>query len=186
VRAYHHTYGLPLITTHCSNNYGPYQLTEKLIPLIINNALALKPLPVYGDGLQIRDWLYVSDHCSAIRHVLEDGVIGETYNIGGSNEKTNIEIIHTICSILDQLRPINSTSDLTRYSDLITHIGDRAGHDRRYAIDSSKIMTELSWAPKETLKSGLAKTIQWYLDNPAWVENSHNPSHMEWIKKHYA
>lgn len=186
VRAYHHTYGLPLITTHCSNNYGPYQLTEKLIPLIINNALALKPLPVYGDGLQIRDWLYVSDHCSAIRHVLEDGVIGETYNIGGSNEKTNIEIIHTICSILDQLRPINSTSDLTRYSDLITHIEDRAGHDRRYAIDSSKIMTELSWAPKETLKSGLAKTIQWYLDNPAWVENSHNPSHMEWIKKHYA
>ena len=185
VRAYHHTYGLPLITTHCSNNYGPYQLSEKLIPLIINNALALKPLPVYGDGLQIRDWLYVSDHCSAIRHVLEGGMIGETYNIGGSNEKTNIEIIHTICSILDQVRPIESASEITRYSDLVNHVEDRSGHDRRYAINSSKIMTELSWAPKETLKSGLAKTIEWYLDNPAWIENAHNPCHLKWIEKHY-
>ncbi len=168
VRAWHHTYGLPVLTTNCSNNYGPYHFPEKLIPLMIVNALAGKPLPVYGDGMQVRDWLYVKDHCSAIRRVLEAGRLGETYNIGGWNEKPNIEIVHTVCALLDELRP---KTDGSSYQAQITFVQDRPGHDRRYAIDARKIERELGWKPAETFETGIRKTVQWYLDNPEWVAN---------------
>lgn len=166
VRAYHHTYGLPVLTTHCSNNYGPYHFPEKLIPLMIVQALAGKALPLYGDGQQVRDWLYVSDHCTAIRCVLADGVPGSVYNIGGWNEKTNLDVVHTLCALLDELRP---KQDGARYGTQITRVQDRPGHDRRYAIDARKIKRELGWAPVETFDSGMRKTVQWYLDNPSWV-----------------
>lgn len=167
VRAWHHTYGLPVLTTNCSNNYGPYHFPDKLIPLVILNALAGKPLPIYGDGKQIRDWLYVKDHCSAIRQVLEAGKQGETYNVGGWNEKSNLDIVNTICSILDSLRP---KTDGTSYATQITFVKDRPGHDRRYAIDATKIERELGWKPAETFDTGIHKTVQWYLDNQAWTE----------------
>ena len=181
VRAYHHTYGLPVLTTNCSNNYGPYHFPEKLIPLMITNALAGKSLPIYGDGLQVRDWLYVKDHCSAIRRVLEAGRIGETYNIGGWNEKTNIEIVHTLCALLDEMRPDPNGS----YRRLITHIADRPGHDRRYAIDARKVEAELGWRPAETFESGIRKTVAWYLANPDWVQNVQSGAYREWINQHY-
>jgi len=165
VRAWHHTYGLPVLTTHCSNNYGPFQFPEKLIPLVIQNALAGKALPIYGDGKNIRDWLYVTDHCNAIEAVLNRGALGEKYNIGGNNEKTNIELVTTICAILDKLRPQASGS----YQDLIRFVKDRSGHDKRYAIDSRKIQTDLNWQPQENLKTGLEKTIHWYLNNIQWL-----------------
>ena len=183
VRAYHHTYGLPVLTTNCSNNYGPYHFPEKLIPLIIVNAQAGKPLPVYGDGQQIRDWLYVKDHCSAIRRVLADGRIGDTYNIGGWNEKPNIEIVQTICALLDQLRP---RPDGLPYAQQITYVADRPGHDRRYAIDASKIERELGWRPAETFDSGIAKTVQWYLDNPDWVANVQSGAYRDWLDQNYS
>ncbi|MFP5507524.1 MAG: dTDP-glucose 4,6-dehydratase, partial [Gammaproteobacteria bacterium] len=162
VRAYHHTYGLPVLTTNCSNNYGPLQFPEKLIPLVIHNALAGKPLPIYGDGSNVRDWLYVGDHCSAIRRVLEAGRVGETYNIGGCNEKTNLEVVHTLCAILDELHP---DSPVTPHAKLITFVKDRPGHDRRYAIDATKIERELGWTPSETFETGIRKTVAWYLDH---------------------
>lgn len=186
VRAYHHTYGMPVLTTNCSNNYGPYQFPEKLIPLIIHNALARKSLPIYGDGLQIRDWLYVSDHCSAIRSVLERGTSGEVYNIGGLNEKANIEIVHILCDILDELHPLAEDSDINSYRDLITYVKDRPGHDRRYAIDATKIGSELSWRPAETFESGIRKTVEWYLDNAAWVEQVISGEYRQWIERQYA
>ena len=172
VRAYHHTYGLPVLTTNCSNNYGPYQFPEKLIPLFIHNALAHKVLPIYGDGLQIRDWLYVGDHCSAIRAVLEFGVCGEVYNIGGLNEKANIEIARSLCDILDELRPLAADSDISSYRDLITYVKDRPGHDRRYAVDASKIKNKLNWQPNETFETGIRKTVEWYLHNADWAEQA--------------
>ncbi|SCY76632.1 dTDP-glucose 4,6-dehydratase [Nitrosospira sp. Nl5] len=181
VRAYHHTYGLPVITTNCSNNYGPYQFPEKLVALMIVNALAGKPLPVYGDGQQIRDWLYVKDHCSAVRRVLEAGVPGETYNVGGRNEKPNIDIVHTVCTLLDALRPLIIGS----YHALITFVTDRPGHDRRYAIDASKIERDLGWKPAETFETGIHKTVQWYLDNPAWVSNVQSGAYRTWLEKNY-
>ncbi len=181
VRAYHHTYGLPVLTTNCSNNYGPYHFPEKLIPLMITNALAGKSLPIYGDGLQVRDWLYVKDHCSAIRHVLEAGRLGETYNIGGWNEKTNFEIVHTLCALLDEMRPDPNGS----YRRLITHIAHRPGHDRRYAIDARKIEAELGWRPAETFESGIRKTVAWYLANPDWVRNVQSGAYRVWINHHY-
>ena len=182
VRAYHHTYGLPVLTTNCSNNYGPYHFPEKLIPLMIINALAGKPLPVYGDGQQIRDWLYVKDHCSAIRLVLEAGRVGEVYNIGGCNEKPNIEIVHTVCALLDELRPrINGKS----YREQIAYVTDRPGHDRRYAIDASKIEHELGWKPAETFETGIRKTVQWYLDNQGWVSNVQSGAYRTWVEKNY-
>ena len=165
VRAYHHTYGLPVLTTNCSNNYGPYHFPEKLIPLLIVNSLAGKPLPVYGDGQQIRDWLYVKDHCSAIRRVLEKGEIGETYNVGGWNEKPNLDIVHTVCALLDELRP---RPDGKPYKDQITYVTDRPGHDRRYAIDARKLERELGWKPAETFETGIRKTVEWYLANQNW------------------
>jgi len=180
VRAYHHTYGLPVLTTNCSNNYGPYHFPEKLIPLMIVNALAGKPLPVYGDGLQIRDWLYVIDHCSAIRRVLEAGRVGEVYNIGGCNEKPNIEIVHTVCALLDELRP---RTDGRSYRGQIAHVADRPGHDRRYAIDASKIEHELGWKPAETFETGIRKTVQWYLDNQSWVSNVQSGAYRTWVEK---
>ena len=186
VRAFHHTYGLPVLTTNCSNNYGPYQFPEKLIPLIINNALARKPLPIYGDGLQIRDWLYVSDHCSAIRAVLERGRYGEVYNIGGLNEKANIEIVHTLCDILDELRPVSANTDIDSYRELITYVKDRPGHDRRYAIDASKIETELNWRSSETFETGIRKTVKWYLNNANWIENVISGEYRQWIEMQYA
>ncbi len=186
VRAYHHTYGMPVLTTNCSNNYGPYQFPEKLIPLIIHNALAYKPLPIYGDGLQIRDWLYVRDHCSAIRCVLERGTSGDVYNIGGLNEKANIEIVHTLCDILDELRPLDKNCDLKSYHELITYIKDRPGHDRRYAIDANKIKTELNWQPAETFESGIRKTVEWYLDNEDWVKQVISGEYRQWIERQYA
>ena len=167
VRAWHHTYGLPVLTTNCSNNYGPYHFPDKLIPLVIINALAGKPLTIYGDGKQIRDWLYVKDHCSAIRQVLEAGKEGETYNVGGWNEKSNLDVVNTICAILDRLRP---KTDSSSYSTQITYVKDRPGHDRRYAIDATKIERELGWKPTETFDTGIRKTVQWYLDNQAWTE----------------
>ncbi len=182
VRAYHHTYGLPTLTTNCSNNYGPYHFPEKLIPLMIVNALAGKPLPVYGNGQQIRDWLYVKDHCSAIRRVLADGRVGEVYNIGGCNEKPNIEIVHTICGLLDELRP---RSDGKSYREQVTYVTDRPGHDRRYAIDAGKIESELSWKPDETFETGIRKTVQWYLDNQDWVSNVQSGSYQSWVEKNY-
>lgn len=181
VRAYHHTYGLPVLTTNCSNNYGPYQFPEKLIPLVINNALQGKPLPVYGDGQQVRDWLYVADHCSAIRRVLAAGTPGEVYNIGGWNEMPNIQIVQTICSLLNELRPNPDGS----YNRLITYVQDRPGHDRRYAIDARKIERELGWKPAETFESGIRKTVQWYLDNPKWVENVTSGAYREWVGRQY-
>ena len=182
VRAWHHTYGLPVLTTNCSNNYGPYHFPEKLIPLTITNALAGKPLPIYGDGLQVRDWLYVGDHCSAIREVLANGKPGETYNIGGWNEKANIDVVKIICQILDGLRP---RTDGKSYAEQITFVKDRPGHDRRYAIDASKIARELGWKPKETFDSGIQKTVQWYLDNPVWVEGVVSGSYRDWLQKQY-
>jgi dTDP-glucose 4,6-dehydratase len=182
VRAWFHTYGLPVLTTNCSNNYGPYQFPEKLIPLVIHNALKGKPLPVYGDGKQIRDWLYVEDHCDAIRAVLERGRLGETYNIGGNNEKTNISVVETICRILDQLRP---RVDQKSYLEQITFVKDRPGHDRRYAINASKIANELGWKPKETFESGIQKTVQWYLDHQDWVEGVVSGSYRDWVARQY-
>jgi len=183
VRAWHHTYGLPVLTTNCSNNYGPLHFPEKLIPLLIVNALAAKPLPVYGDGLQVRDWLYVKDHCSAIRRVLDAGRVGEIYNVGGWNEKPNIEIVHTVCALLDELRP---RSDGARYQSQITYVQDRPGHDRRYAIDASKIERELGWKPAETFDSGIRKTVQWYLANPDWVAHVQSGAYREWVQMQYA
>ena len=182
VRAWHHTYGLPVVTTNCSNNYGPYHFPEKLIPLMIVNALAGTPLPVYGDGQQVRDWLYVRDHTSAIRAVLAGGRIGETYNIGGWNEKANLDIVHTICTLLDELRPDPAGS----YRRLITHVTDRPGHDRRYAIDARKIERELGWRPAETFESGIRKTVQWYLDHPDWVANVQSGGYRDWLAANYA
>jgi dTDP-glucose 4,6-dehydratase len=184
VRAYHHTYGFPVLTTNCSNNYGPYHFPEKFIPLLIVNALAGKPLPIYGDGRQIRDWLYVKDHCSAIRRVLEVGKVGEVYNIGGWNEKPNIDIVHTVCGILNELRPLPVDQGLT-YQSLITYVADRPGHDRRYAIDASKIERELGWKPAETFETGIHKTIQWYLENQHWVANVQSSAYREWVDKNY-
>ncbi len=186
VRAYNHTYGLPVLTTNCSNNYGPYQFPEKLIPLTIHNALNQKSLPIYGDGLQIRDWLYVSDHCNAIRAVLELGIVGEVYNIGGLNEKTNIEIVHVLCDILDELRPLSSDNIIKSYRDLIIFVKDRPGHDRRYAINATKIETELNWRPKETFDSGIRKTVEWYLNNAKWVDQVISGEYRNWIKRQYS
>ena len=183
VRAYHKTYGLPVVTTNCSNNYGPYQYPEKLIPLMIINALSDKPLPVYGDGLQVRDWLYVEDHCAAVHTVLQRGRSGETYNIGGLNEKKNIEIVHLICEILDQLRP---KADGGSYKEQITHVKDRPGHDRRYAIDAGKLQSELGWKPRESFETGIRKTIQWYLANQQWVNSVMSENYNQWIALNYA
>ena len=198
VRACHHTYGLPVLTTNCSNNYGPYQFPEKLIPLVIVNALAGKSLPVYGDGRQIRDWLYVKDHCRAIRRVLEAGKVGEVYNIGGWNEKTNIDIVQTVCDILGELRPLavaeggelkvgsgKEASPLPTYHSLITYVADRPGHDRRYAIDASKIERDLGWRPAETFETGIRKTVRWYLENQSWVSNVQSGTYREWVEKNY-
>jgi dTDP-glucose 4,6-dehydratase len=185
VRAYHHTYGMPVLTTNCSNNYGPYQFPEKLIPLIIHNALKLKSLPIYGDGLQIRDWLYVTDHCNAIEAVLKKGRVGEVYNIGGLNEMANIDIVNTLCNILDDLSPIHDQSNIKSYKDLITYVKDRPGHDRRYAIDATKIETELGWTPTETFESGIRKTVSWYLNNPQWVEEIVSGDYKNWTEKQY-
>ncbi|SCB21819.1 dTDP-glucose 4,6-dehydratase [Rhizobium hainanense] len=182
VRAWHHTYGLPVLTTNCSNNYGPYHFPEKLIPLVILNALSGKSLPIYGDGQQVRDWLYVRDHCSAIRRVLEAGTVGETYNVGGWNEKPNLDVVHTICAILDKLRP---KADGSRYSDQITFVKDRPGHDRRYAIDARKLERELGWKPEETFETGIRKTVGWYLDNQDWVQNVTSGAYREWVGKQY-
>jgi dTDP-glucose 4,6-dehydratase len=181
-RAYHHTYGLPVLTTNCSNNYGPYHFPEKLIPLMIVNALAGKPLPVYGDGQQVRDWLYVKDHCSGIRRVLEAGKPGETYNIGGNNEKPNIDIVHAVCALLDELRPRAGGS----YREQIAFIKDRPGHDRRYAIDAGKMTRELGWKPAETFETGIRKTVQWYLDNPEWVTHVQSGAYRDWVEAQYA
>lgn len=182
VRAWFHTYGFPVVTTNCSNNYGPYHFPEKLIPLVILNALNGEPLPVYGDGQQIRDWLYVGDHCSAIREVLAKGRLGETYNIGGWNEKPNLDVVNTICIILDGLRP---RSDGKSYSNQIAFVKDRPGHDHRYAIDASKIEKELGWRPTETFDSGIRKTVQWYLDHPDWVQSVVTGSYRDWLEKQY-
>lgn len=182
VRAYHHTYGLPTLTTNCSNNYGAYHFPEKLIPLVIANARAGKPLPIYGDGQQIRDWLYVSDHCSAIRRVLAGGRTGETYNIGGWNEKANLDVVHTLCDILDCLSP---KADGTSYRSQISYVADRPGHDRRYAIDARKLERELDWKPAETFESGIMKTVQWYLDNQEWVQNVQSGEYANWLEKNY-
>jgi dTDP-glucose 4,6-dehydratase len=181
VRAWHHTYGLPVIASNCSNNYGPYHFPEKLIPLMIVNALAGKPLPIYGDGLNVRDWLYVGDHASAIRTILARGIVGQTYNVGGWNEKTNREIVHTICDLLDDMRPSREGS----YRRLITFVTDRPGHDRRYAIDARKIERELGWRPAETFESGIRKTLRWYLDNPEWVAQVQSGAYRDWLATHY-
>lgn len=183
VRSYFHTYGLPTLTTNCSNNYGPYHFPEKLIPLVIANALAGKDLPIYGDGQQIRDWLYVGDHCAAIARVLKDGQPGETYNIGGWNEKANLDVVHTLCDILDDLRPTNTGRS---YREQITYVKDRPGHDRRYAIDAGKIERELGWKPAETFDTGIRKTVQWYLDNQAWVHDVQSGDYMKWLEKNYS
>ena len=182
VRAWHHTYGLPVLTTNCSNNYGPFQFPEKLIPLMLVNALAAKPLPIYGDGMQVRDWLYVGDHCSAIRAVLAQGRVGEVYNIGGWNEKPNREIVHAICALLDELRP-DAAGPRTR---LVTHVTDRPGHDRRYAIDARKIERELCWRPAETFETGLRRTVQWYLANADWVAAVQSGAYRDWVATNYA
>jgi len=182
VRAWFHTYGFPVVTTNCSNNYGPYHFPEKLIPLVILNAINSKPLPIYGDGEQIRDWLYVGDHCSAIREVLAKGELGETYNIGGWNEKTNIDVVKTVCSILDDLKP---RPDGKSYAEQISFVKDRPGHDRRYAIDANKIKYKLGWMPKETFDSGIKKTVQWYLNNPAWIDRVVSGLYRDWLQKQY-
>ena len=181
VRAYHHTYGLPTLTTNCSNNYGPYQFPEKLIPLMILNATRAQPLPIYGDGLNVRDWLYVGDHCSAIRAVLARGRVGETYNIGGWNEMPNLDIVHIVCGLLDEFQP-HPDGPATR---LITYVKDRPGHDRRYAIDASKIHRELGWKPAETFQSGIRKTVRWYLEHMDWVENVASGAYRAWVARHY-
>ncbi|NBV71892.1 MAG: dTDP-glucose 4,6-dehydratase [Burkholderiaceae bacterium] len=183
VRAWFHTYGFPVVTTNCSNNYGPYHFPEKLIPLVILNAINDKSLPIYGDGQQVRDWLYVGDHCSAIRAVLVNGELGQTYNIGGWNEKANIDVVRTICQILDELRP---RVDGQSYAQQITFVTDRPGHDRRYAIDARKIERELGWRPAETFDTGIKKTVQWYLDNPIWVEGVVSGSYRDWLQKQYS
>ena len=182
VRAYHHTYGLPVLTTNCSNNYGPYHFPEKLIPLCLHNALSGKPIPVYGDGMQVRDWLYVKDHCSAIRRVLADGKAGETYNVGGWNEKPNLEVINTLCEILGEFSP---RVDGQSYKSQITFVKDRAGHDRRYAIDASKIERELGWRPAETFETGIRKTVEWYLGHQSWVTNIVSGDYQAWVEKQY-
>jgi dTDP-glucose 4,6-dehydratase len=182
VRAWHHTYGLPVLTTNCSNNYGPYHFPEKLIPLVIHNALAGKPLPIYGDGQQVRDWLYVEDHCKAIMRVLQDGRLGETYNVGGWNEKPNIEVVRTLCALLDELQP---RADGESYATQMTFVKDRPGHDRRYAIDARKLERELGWRPEETFESGLRKTVQWYLGHGDWVEEVTSGSYRAWIGQNY-
>ena len=182
VRAYHHTYGLPVLTTNCSNNYGPYHFPEKLIPLMIVNALAGKPLPVYGDGQQVRDWLYVKDHCSALRRVLEAGKPGETYNVGGWNEMPNIDIVHTVCALMDELRP---RADGGSYRSQISFVKDRPGHDRRYAIDARKLQQELGWKPAETFETGIRKTVQWYLQNPEWVDRVQSGAYRDWTSRQY-
>ena len=183
VRAWHHTYGLPVVTTNCSNNYGPHHFPEKLIPLMIVNAQAGKPLPVYGDGMQVRDWLYVTDHCSAIRRVLEAGRLGETYNVGGWNEKPNIEIVNTVCALLDELAP---RADGTSYRSQISYVTDRPGHDRRYAIDARTLQRELGWKPAETFETGIRKTVQWYLAHPDWVRNVQSGAYRDWVQTQYA
>jgi dTDP-glucose 4,6-dehydratase len=183
VRAYHHTYGLPTLTTNCSNNYGPYHFPEKLIPLVITSALAGKPLPVYGDGQQVRDWLYVSDHCAAIRRVLEQGKPGATYNIGGWNEKTNLDVVKTLCTILDRLVP---KAGAASYLDQITYVKDRPGHDRRYAIDARKIERELGWKPEETFETGIRKTVQWYLEHQEWVRDVQSGDYLKWLQQNYS
>lgn len=181
VRSYHHTYGLPTLTTNCSNNYGPYHFPEKLIPLIIANARAGKPLPIYGDGQQVRDWLYVGDHCAAIRRVLESGTPGEVYNVGGWNEKANLDVVHVLCDMLDQMEPKQSGS----YRDQITFVADRPGHDRRYAIDARKIERELGWKPSETFDSGIRKTVEWYLAHQEWVRDVQSGEYLKWVEKNY-
>jgi len=183
VRAYHHTYGLPVLTTNCSNNYGPYHFPEKLIPLMIVNALAGKSLPVYGDGQQVRDWLFVKDHCSAIRRVLEAGKLGEVYNVGGWNEKPNIEIVQRVCALLDEMSP---RKDGKGYMEQVTYVTDRPGHDRRYAIDAGKIERELGWKPAETFETGIRKTVAWYLEHQAWVDNVLSGSYRDWLEKNYS
>ncbi|WP_434729831.1 dTDP-glucose 4,6-dehydratase [Rhizobium binae] len=182
VRAYHHTYGLPVLTTNCSNNYGPYHFPEKLIPLVIHNALSGKQIPIYGDGMQVRDWLFVKDHCSGIRRVLEKGTVGETYNIGGRNELTNLSVVNTLCDILDELRPLPEGAS---YKSQVTFVRDRPGHDRRYAIDADKIERELDWKPLETFETGIRKTVEWYLANEGWVTNVTSGSYREWIDRQY-
>ena len=182
VRAYHHTYGLPVLTTNCSNNYGPYHFPEKLIPLCIHNALAGKPLPIYGDGQQIRDWLYVKDHCSAIRRVLEAGQLGEVYNVGGWNEKPNLDVVRTLCAILDEEQP---RSDGKSYSEQITYVTDRPGHDRRYAIDATRLERELGWKPAETFETGIRKTVRWYLEHQDWVANVTSGAYRDWVNRQY-
>ncbi len=183
VRAYHHTYGLPVLTTNCSNNYGPFHFPEKLIPLVIHNALAGKALPIYGDGQQIRDWLYVKDHCSAIRRVLEAGAVGETYNVGGWNEQANLDVVRLVCELLDELSP---RQDGASYASQIVYVADRPGHDRRYAIDAGKIERELGWRPQETFASGIRKTVQWYLGHQEWVANVTSGAYRDWIVRQYA
>ena len=183
VRAYHHTYGLPVVTTNCSNNYGPYQFPEKFIPLVILNALAEKPLPIYGDGTNVRDWLYVSDHCAAIREVLARGKVGETYNIGGNSERRNIDVVRQLCGILDDMK---SRANGRPYADLITFVRDRPGHDKRYAIDCSKIAGELGWKPAQSFDAGLVKTVDWYLRNDDWAASVTSGAYKNWIEQHYA
>jgi dTDP-glucose 4,6-dehydratase len=183
VRAYHHTYGLPVLTTNCSNNYGPFQFPEKLIPLVIHNALSGKPLPIYGDGQQVRDWLFVTDHCSAIERVLQAGRVGETYNVGGCNEMTNLQVVHTLCDILDELKP---RPDRASYRSQITFVKDRPGHDRRYAIDAGRIDRELGWRPDATFETGIRATVQWYLENPQWVADVTSGAYRQWIGTQYA
>jgi dTDP-glucose 4,6-dehydratase len=183
VRAWHHTYGLPVLTTNCSNNYGPFHFPEKLIPLCILNALNGKDLPIYGDGQQVRDWLYVKDHCSAIRRVLDKGKLGETYNVGGWNEKTNLDVVKTLCGILDELKP---KPDGTKYESQITYVKDRPGHDRRYAIDATKLEKELGWKPQETFETGIRKTVEWYLNNQVWVDHVVSGEYKHWVEKQYA
>jgi dTDP-glucose 4,6-dehydratase len=181
VRSYQHTYGLPTLTTNCSNNYGPFQFPEKLIPLIIHNALDEKPLPIYGDGQQIRDWLYVEDHCDAIRSVLANGRVGETYNVGGESEITNLGVVSIVCEILDRLRP----RDKGKYFDLVTYVTDRPGHDRRYAVDISKIKSDLGWTPAESFETGIEKTVRWYLDHQTWIEHIKSGEYLSWVEKQY-
>jgi dTDP-glucose 4,6-dehydratase len=182
VRAYHHTYALPVLTTNCSNNYGPYHFPEKLIPLCIHNALTGKPLPIYGDGQQIRDWLYVKDHCSAIRRVLEAGQVGEVYNVGGWNEKPNLDVVRILCAILDEEQP---RTDGKSYTSQITYVADRPGHDRRYAIDARKLERELGWKPQETFETGIRKTVRWYLDHQDWVANITSGAYRDWVERQY-
>jgi len=181
-RAYHHTYGLPVLTTNCSNNYGPFQFPEKLIPLMILNALEYKPLPVYGDGMNVRDWLFVEDHCSAIRTVLANGRVGETYNIGGNSERANIDVVTTICDLVDEMRPVAGKSSRR---ELITYVKDRPGHDRRYAINATKLSNELGWRPAAEFENGLRKTVAWYLDNSSWIESVRTGAYLEWINRNY-